>query len=108
MLKYVSSLMLIESNCRGEDMDDKKLADAVNQINRQIDMLISDTSVPKNVRSAVGDAKSKLNDAKEADFTVRVSGAIYSIDSVSNDINLPPQARTMLWSVLSMLESLKE
>ncbi|MEM3841666.1 MAG: UPF0147 family protein [Candidatus Micrarchaeaceae archaeon] len=89
-------------------MDDKELADAVEQINKQIDMIIADTSVPKNVRSAVGEAKARLNDTNETDFTVRVSGAIYSIDGVSNDINLPPQARTMLWNVLSMLESLKE
>ncbi len=69
-------------------------------------MLISDTSVPKNVRSAVTEAKNKLNE--DGDITVRASAAIYNLDMVSNDINLPPQARTIIWGVLSILESIKD
>ncbi len=76
------------------------------QINMQMDALITDTSVPKNVRSAVNEAKAKLNDAGE--ITVRVSSAIYALDSVSNDINLPAQARTTIWNILSMLEAVKQ
>jgi hypothetical protein len=76
------------------------------QINMQMDALISDTSVPKNVRSAVTNARAKLND--DGEITVRVSSAIYDLDSVSNDINLPAQARTMIWNILSMLESVKQ
>ena len=71
-----------------------------------LEELSQDTSVPKNVRSAISEAKQKLNAA--GDLTVRISSAIYSVDGVSNDINLPPQARTMVWNLLSMLESIKE
>ncbi len=77
----------------------------IDQINLQLDMLINDMSVPKNVRNAVVQAKDKLNVAGE--YSVRVSSAIYSLDSVSNDVNLPFQARTIIWNVLSMLESIK-
>lgn len=86
--------------------DEKKVAEMIVQITARMDMLMGDTSVPKNVRTAIGEARSKLND--KGDYTVRISSAIYNIDSVSNDINLPPQARTMLWSILSMLEAIKE
>jgi len=85
---------------------DKGLNDKMQQINYQMDMLINDTSVPKNVRGVIMDAKEKLNSKDE--YTIRISSAIYNLDSISNDINLPPQARTMIWSVLSMLESIKE
>ncbi len=86
--------------------DEKKVAALIDQITRQMDSLIGDTTVPKNVRGAVGEARKKLNEGGE--YTIRVAGAIYSIDVVSNDINLPPQARTMLWNILSMLESIKD
>jgi hypothetical protein len=37
-----------------------------------------------------------------------MSSAIYDLDSVSNDINLPMHARTLVWNLLSELERLKE
>ena len=88
-------------------MDEKAVAELITQITQRMDMLISDTSVPKNVRSSITEARTKLNDPNEADYIVRVSSAIYNIDSISNDINLPPQARTAIWNILSMLESIK-
>ncbi len=86
--------------------DDKQMQASVDQITKQMDSLISDTSVPKNVRGAVSEAKAKLN--AMGDYTERVSSAIYKIDEVSTDINLPPQARTVIWNILSALESIKE
>lgn len=85
--------------------NDDELAKRISEISKRMEMLIGDTSVPKNVRSAISEAKSHLDSSGDA--IVRVSSAIYSIDSISNDINLPPQARTMVWGILSMLESIK-
>ena len=85
--------------------NDGKLVGEIEQITKMMDMLIADTSVPRNVRSAVSEAKAKLNAPGE--YTVRISGAIYNIDEVSNDINLPPQARTVIWNILGKLEALK-
>lgn len=86
--------------------DNNEIETMISQIVAKMDLLLNDTTVPKNVRGAVSTAKSKLNE--KTDRTVRVSNAIYSIDEVSNDINLPPQARTTLWSILSMLEAIKD
>ncbi len=85
----------------GED-----IAKKIEDISKRMEMLINDTSVPKNVRSAINDAKGHL-DAKNNETIVRISSAIYSIDAISNDINLPPQARSAVWNILSMLESIK-
>jgi uncharacterized protein (UPF0147 family) len=86
--------------------DEQEILNMIEQINKQIDMILNDSSVPRNVKSAVSDAKTALN--KQADDQiVRISTAIYAIDSISTDINLQPQARTVIWNVLSMLEAIK-
>ena len=86
--------------------DEQEILKMIEQINKQIDMILNDSSVPRNVKSAVSDAKAALN--KQADDQiVRISTAIYAIDSISTDINLQPQARTVIWNVLSMLEAIK-
>ncbi len=76
-------------------------------IKQQIDMLLNDNSVPRNVKTALGDARKAL-DQPEAGYSVRSSAATYKIDEISNDINLPPYARTVIWNILSLLESIKE
>ncbi len=86
--------------------DNTHTIELINDIIKRMEMLMNDTSVPKNVRTAVAEAKTKLGG--QGDYTVRISDAIYCIDGVSNDINLPPQARTAIWNILSMLESIKE
>lgn len=86
-------------------MDDKEIAEMIDSIKKQMDFLLNDTSVPKNVKSAIKEARENLS--KGDDYVVKVSSAIYSMDSISNDINLPAQARTAVWSILSALESIK-
>lgn len=85
--------------------EEKDLAETIEHIIKQMELLTNDMSVPKNVRSAIAEAKERLS-TNEA-YIVRVSSAIYSLDAVSGDINLPPQARTAIWNILSMLESIK-
>jgi uncharacterized protein (UPF0147 family) len=77
------------------------------QIKQQIDMLLNDNSVPRNVKNALSEARKAL-DQPEAGYSVRSSAATYKIDEISNDINLPPYARTVIWNLLSTLESIKE
>lgn len=78
----------------------------ISQTKQQIELLLNDTSVPRNVKASLEEAK-KLLDGKES-YAVKASSATYKIDEVSNDINLPPYARTVIWNVLSMLESIKD
>ena len=81
--------------------DEEKIA----QVSAFLDSLIEDSSVPRNVRSKISEARDKLKDL--SDLSVAVSGAVYSLDEVSNDINLPMHARTRIWNLLSELESIK-
>ena len=77
------------------------------QVKQQIDMLLNDNSVPRNVKAALSEARRAI-DQPEAEYSVRSSAATYKIDEISNDINLPPYARTVVWNLLSALESIKE
>jgi uncharacterized protein len=87
--------------------EDRKIDESIAQIRQQIEMLINDNSVPRNVKAALEEAKKSLDQTKES-YSVRASGATYKIDEVSNDINLPPYARTVIWNILSSLESVKD
>jgi len=71
-----------------------------------IDNVLSDMSVPRNVKRAVEDSKRRLQE--KGDPTVRAGGAIYSLEGLSEDVNLPPHARTQIWQILSVLESIIE
>ncbi len=67
--------------------------------------VLEDQAVPRNIRGAVDHAKRIILSAGDG---VEISKAIYALDDVSNDINLPAHARTDLWTIISELEALKE
>ena len=77
----------------------------IKQIASLMDVVVNDTSIPKNVREAVNDAKEKLLSNEE--LGVKTSGAIYILGEISNDINMPAHARTQIWTILSALESIR-
>ena len=87
--------------------DDKKHDETIAQVRQQIDLLLNDNSVPRNVKVALEDAKKALVQ-QDGSYSVRASTATYKIDEVSNDINLPPYARTVIWNILSLLESIND
>ncbi|MGC8538412.1 MAG: UPF0147 family protein [Candidatus Micrarchaeia archaeon] len=84
----------------------EQFEDTMKKIRQQIDVLLNDNSVPRNVKSALDEARKALDG--EGSYVVRASTATYKIDEISNDINLPPYARTVVWNILSLLESIKE
>jgi uncharacterized protein (UPF0147 family) len=68
---------------------------------------MEDTSVPRNIRRAAEESKDTL--AKEDEEpTIRASTVISILDEISNDPNIPIHARTLIWNVLSELESVRE
>lgn len=77
------------------------------QIGVLMDVVIDDTSVPRNIRQTISDAKKRIL-SKEGELDVAIANAIYMLDEVSNDINMPFHARTDIWNTVSELEKLKE
>jgi len=84
----------------------KRMEKQVQSIVEMMDLVLGDPSVPRNVKRAVTDAKQKLMEPDE--LTVRLTSAVYALDEVSNDINIPMHARTLIWNLLSALETAKE
>ncbi|MEW6035197.1 MAG: UPF0147 family protein [Candidatus Micrarchaeota archaeon] len=78
----------------------------IKQISDMIDDLVNDTSIPKNIRRALSEAKTRLDSNEENN--VKISAAIYVIESITEDINMPAHARTQIWAIMSALETLNE
>lgn len=78
----------------------------IKEISTMIGDMVNDTSIPKNIRRALSEAKSRLESDEENN--VKLSAAIYVIESIAEDINMPPHARTQIWAIISALESLSE
>jgi uncharacterized protein (UPF0147 family) len=77
----------------------------IKEIIELMEMLMEDTSVPKNIRKVVQESRDCLKTQDEV--STRVSSAVQSIVQISEDINMPMHARTQVWTILSALESIK-
>lgn len=78
----------------------------VGEIIELMEGVINDTQIPKNIRKTVAEARDRLRGGEE--LATRVSSAVYSIEEISEDINMPMHARTQIWTIISALESLKK
>ena len=77
----------------------------LDEIIEMIDAVLEDTSVPKNVRKALEEAKNVIKGDQPLD--VKISSAVYSIQTVTDDPNLLMHSRMQLWNILSALEAVK-
>lgn len=87
-------------------MEEAEKEKKISQIISMMDMLLNDISVPRNIKRAVEEAKNKLKSPGEV--AIRAGSAVYLITEISEDINIPPHARTQIWQILSALETLQE
>ena len=77
------------------------MSDEIQQIMEEI---LSDRAVPRNIRAKVEEALAKV---KKNDSTT-LSEAIYLLDDISNDVNMPDHTRTDIWHLISRIETEKE
>jgi uncharacterized protein (UPF0147 family) len=87
-------------------------ADAVDKANEivriieSLNQLAEDGSVPRNVRRGAQSAREELSKERTA-LDLRVASAVYVLDDLANDPNLPTHGRTAIWTIISNLESLQ-
>lgn len=81
--------------------------EAFNRVNQILQHIMEDTSVPRNIRRAAEESKDILSKEDE-EPTVSASTVISILDEISNDPNIPIHARTLIWNVLSELESVRD
>ena len=65
-----------------------------------------DTTVPRNIRRAASEARETILGEKD-DIGVRAASAVMILDEISDDPNMPVHARTMIWGVISILETIR-
>ncbi len=73
---------------------------------RTLAELADDGSLPRNVRRGALAARDELAKSGTAQ-DVRIASAVYALDDLANDPNLPTHGRTAIWSIISSLESLQ-
>jgi uncharacterized protein len=69
-----------------------------------LESILNDRVVPRNIRAKVEEAVSKI----KQNTVTTLSEAIYLLDDISSDINMPDHTRTDIWQSISMIESAKE
>jgi len=74
---------------------------------KQLDVIIEDRTVPRNIRAAVEEAKKEITEKSDDSWDIRLSSAISTLDEIINDPNMPMYTRTQIWNIVSMLEAVK-
>lgn len=80
---------------------------SIPEIIKTIKEICADRSVPRNVRSVLEEIQDLLLDSHK-DIAVRVNSASQMIEDISLDPNIGSFARTKIWELSSILESLLE
>ena len=88
-------------------METKELKGQIEYVIELMESIMDDTSVPRNIRKTIEDAKNKLS-ADINELNVNLTTAIYLMEDISNDINMPSHTRTEIWTIISELESIRE
>jgi uncharacterized protein (UPF0147 family) len=96
----------VKIKIRGDFMPDVNIEERLNQIMTVLDQLAEDTSVPRNIRKGAKESKELLLNSEDA-LDVRAASAIYILDELANDPNIPLHGRTLIWNIISQLETVK-
>ena len=67
----------------------------------------NDTSIPRNIRRSTTEALEQI--LKEGTpMDVKAASAIFILDDVVNDPNIPLHARTMIYTIIGKLETISK
>ncbi len=79
------------------------------KLNEVIELLMQieeDNTLPKNIRVKIRSTIVDLRDEEKVP-AIRANKAIEELESVSDDGNTPTYTRTLIWNVVSLLESIQ-
>ena len=75
------------------------------QIMDYLDQLAEDTSVPRNIRRGATEVKAILGKSNKP-LDERKASAIFTLEELANDPNIPLHGRTTIWNLINHLETL--
>lgn len=76
------------------------------QITQILETINNDTGTPRNIRRTAKQASDMLYDEKLKP-AVRAANSIELLEEIVNDPNMPMHSRTLLWSAISQLETIR-
>ena len=79
--------------------------EVIKQCVEVLERIMSDDTVPRNIRRSAENAKNILLGKKDPE-ALRAASAISILDEISNDPNIPLHTRTLIWNVASQLETI--
>jgi len=72
-----------------------------------LDQLAGDDTVPRNIRRGATEAKERLGRMKDA-LDMRLASAIFILEDLANDPNIPLHGRTSVLQLLAGLENTRK
>ena len=78
--------------------------DIMGRVIEAMEYLEGDITVPKNVKSKLGQIKAILQGNDEA--SIKVNKALNELDEINDDPNLQAFTRTQIYNIVSMLEQI--
>jgi len=75
----------------------------IEEITEELESIASDTSIPRNIRSATKEVKDLLLRDKVS-LDIKVASALTTLGDLTNDPNIPLHGRTWIWGIMSELE----
>ena len=79
--------------------------ETISEVCEILEYISENTSVPRNIREGSSECIELLND-EDKEETIKISTVLGRLDGMSNDPNIPVHARTLIWEILSKLESI--
>jgi len=92
-------------------MPRKKFNEAIEKSFKNVEDLLNgmlqDRSVPRNIKRVAQKGINMLSDSDET-AGILASNVMYLVDDLSQDPNIPFAARTTLYRIISILETIKD
>ena len=85
---------------------DPEAQESINFSKQLLKQISENNSVPRNIRRGATECKDRLLNKAEA-LDVRTASAIFVLDELANDPNIPLHGRTLIWNIISQLEQIK-
>ncbi|MCK4475750.1 MAG: UPF0147 family protein [Methanophagales archaeon] len=76
----------------------------VKKCTAMLEKMMQDITVPRNIRKSVSRVKNELLNGDES-LAVRAAAVISELEELSNNPNIPSHTRTLVWSIVSQLET---
>ena len=95
------------STRKKEDKERMNLEKITNTIST-LEGIVKNKDIQRNTRNLVKDVLISLKDEKSGTITVRAANAVSMLDGLTQSRHTESYVRTMLWQVVSTLESIRE